>query len=79
MNWYLKDIKTVQELTNKKLFVEKVIDRLVHHVSYCHVTDVHIYTIVQDHVLLPLVMEEIKEGSEDNSYQVVHPNYVIES
>ena len=42
VNWYLKEIKTVQELTNKKLFVEKVIDRLVHHVSYCHVTNVHI-------------------------------------
>lgn len=36
VNWYLKEIEgeieTVQELTDKKLLVEKVIDRLVHHV-----------------------------------------------
>jgi hypothetical protein len=40
-----------------------------------------VYTVVQDHVLLPLVMEEggAGEGSEDNPYLVVHPNYVIES
>ena len=89
VNWYLKEIEgeieTVQELTDKKLLVEKVIDRLVHHVS--HMTskllsrDWCAYTIVQDHVLLPLVMEEggAEEGSEDNPYLVVHPNYVIES
>ena len=90
INWYLKEIEseieTVQELTDKKLLVEKVIDRLVHHVS--HMTsklrscdlDVYCY-VVQDHVLLPLVMEEggAEEGSEDNPYLVVHPNYVIES
>ena len=38
INWYLKEIEseieTVQELTDKKLLVEKVIDRLVHHVSH---------------------------------------------
>ena len=38
VNWYLKEIEgeieTVQELTDKKLLVEKVIDRLVHHVSH---------------------------------------------
>ena len=37
VNWYLKEveaeIETVQELTDKKLLVEKVIDRLVNHVS----------------------------------------------
>lgn len=37
INWYLKEVEgeidTVQELTDKKLLVEKVIDRLVNHVS----------------------------------------------
>ena len=37
VNWYLKEVEaeidTVQELTDKKLLVEKVIDRLVNHVS----------------------------------------------
>ena len=37
VNWYLKEveaeIETVKELTDKKLLVEKVIDRLVNHVS----------------------------------------------
>ena len=37
VNWYLKEveaeIESVQELTDKKLLVEKVIDRLVSHVS----------------------------------------------
>ena len=36
--------------------------------------------ISQDHVLLPLVMEESEKGekSEENPYLVVYPNYVIE-
>ncbi|XP_064396628.1 DNA replication licensing factor MCM6-like [Halichondria panicea] len=46
VNWYLKevadDIENVEELTEKKLLVEKVIERLVQH----------------DHILLPLVMGE---------------------
>ena len=37
VNWYLKevadDIDNVEELTEKKLLVEKVIERLVQHVS----------------------------------------------
>ena len=37
VNWYLKevadDIENVEELTEKKLLVEKVIERLVQHVS----------------------------------------------
>ena len=37
VNWYLKEVEgeidSVQELTDKKLLVEKVIDRLVNHVS----------------------------------------------
>lgn len=37
INWYLKeieaDIETVEELTAKKLLVEKIVERLVHHVS----------------------------------------------
>ena len=37
MNWYLKeveaDIETIEELAEKKVLVEKVIDRLVQHVS----------------------------------------------
>ena len=41
LNWYLKeveaDIETIEELAEKKVLVEKVIDRLVQHVSQ-HVT-----------------------------------------
>lgn len=37
VNWYLKeveaDIESIKELSEKKVLVEKVIDRLVHHVS----------------------------------------------
>ena len=37
VNWYLKeveaDIETLSELAEKKVLVEKVIDRLVQHVS----------------------------------------------
>ena len=40
MNWYLKevevDIETIEELAEKKVLVEKVIDRLVQHVSACN-------------------------------------------
>ena len=39
MNWYLKeveaDIETIEELAVKNVLVEKVIDRLVQHVSPC--------------------------------------------
>lgn len=37
VNWYLKeieaDIETMQELAAKKLLVEKIVERLVHHVG----------------------------------------------
>lgn len=37
VNWYLKeveaDIESIKELSEKKVLVEKVIDRLVQHVS----------------------------------------------
>lgn len=37
VNWYLKevehDIESMEELAEKKVLVEKVIDRLVNHVS----------------------------------------------
>ena len=40
VNWYLKeveaDIETIEELAEKKVLVEKVIDRLVQHVSVCN-------------------------------------------
>jgi len=40
VNWYLKevevDIETIEELAEKKVLVEKVIDRLVQHVSACN-------------------------------------------
>ena len=40
MNWYLKeveaDIETIEELAEKKVLVEKVMDRLVQHVSVCN-------------------------------------------
>ena len=41
MNWYLKEIQeeieSVEELSEKKVLVEKVIERLVHHVrAYSH-------------------------------------------
>ncbi len=36
INWYLKetesDIASLEELTAKKLLVEKIVDRLLHHV-----------------------------------------------
>lgn len=37
VDWYLKeieqDIETIEELTSKKILVEKIIERLMHHVS----------------------------------------------
>ena len=40
INWYLKeiesDISSVGELADRKALVEKIIDRLMHHVSNCH-------------------------------------------
>lgn len=48
MNWYLKelseDIETVSELTERKLLVEKVIERLVHHVSVIIIVNVNMLT-----------------------------------
>ena len=49
MNWYLKeveaDIETIEELAEKKVLVEKVIDRLVQHVSQ-RVTVVTVYVTI---------------------------------
>ncbi|CAI8051165.1 Zygotic DNA replication licensing factor mcm6-B, partial [Geodia barretti] len=53
VNWYLSeiegDIDSVEMLAEKKVLVEKVIERLIHH----------------DHVLLPLLMEEEEEKKGD--------------
>ena len=58
VNWYLKEIEgeieTLQELTDKKLLVEKVIDRLVHHVS--HVTSKPLSCDLHGCVLLCRIM-----------------------
>ena len=49
VNWYLKeveaDIETIEELAEKKVLVEKVIDRLVQHVSQL-VTVVTVYVTI---------------------------------
>jgi len=76
VNWYLKEVESEidseQELIDKKMLVEKVIFRLVHH----------------DHVLISLDQTgltskkrggEGDEVKEDDPILVVHPNYVIDS
>lgn len=44
INWYLKeieaDIESVEQLADKKALVEKIINRLIHHVSHYHYSDV---------------------------------------
>ncbi|XP_015909008.1 DNA replication licensing factor MCM6 [Parasteatoda tepidariorum] len=66
VNWYLKeienDIETENELIQKKLLVEKVIDRLIHH----------------DQVIIPLTKSGLTsdgEQDENDPILVVHPNY----
>merc|ERR1712071_507889 len=70
INWYLNEIsdeiETEEELTEKKLMVERVISRLIY----------------QDQVIIPLSKtglsgkEEVAE--DEDPLLVVHPNYVLE-
>lgn len=70
INWYLNEIsdeiETEEELTEKKLMVERVISRLIY----------------QDQVIIPLSKtglagkDEVAE--EEDPLLVVHPNYVLE-
>ncbi|CAG0905092.1 unnamed protein product, partial [Cyprideis torosa] len=71
INWYLEeiqdDIQSEAELVEKKLLLEKVIDRLIY----------------KDRVIIPLTQSGLRTGDEgevedDNPVLVVHPNYVIE-
>ncbi|KAH9498202.1 MCM DNA helicase complex subunit mcm6 [Bulinus truncatus] len=74
IGWYLTEIQdeiqSEEELNEKRLTVEKVIDRLIHH----------------DHVLIQLTQTGLKprggqDGDlvkEDDPILVVHPNYTIE-
>ena len=89
VNWYLgevqEDISSMEELAEMKLKVEKIIDKLVHHVSVAQVySDGWVWLIInvlfQDRVLLQLLDAE-SEGGEDkkNPVLVVHPNYFIET
>lgn len=88
INWYLKeieaDIESVEELADKKALVEKIIDRLMHHVSTNSNHGNDDITILQDRILLPLVeSHEVSEShdpatsEDDDPYLVVHPNYII--
>ena len=40
IDWYLKeiqgDIESVEQLADRKALVEKIVDRLMHHVSSCN-------------------------------------------
>ena len=40
IDWYLKeiqgDIESVEQLADRKALVEKIVDRLMHHVSSCY-------------------------------------------
>ena len=93
VNWYLSeiegDIDSVEMLAEKKVLVEKVIERLTHHVreregergrergregEQFHA----LLVFLQDHVLLPLMVEE-EEEHKGNPLLVVHPNYTVET
>ena len=57
INWYLKeiesDIGSVSELADRKALVEKIIDRLMHHVSNCHGNhSKHHYSIVGSYIVI---------------------------
>ena len=51
IDWYLKeiqgDIESVEQLADRKALVEKIVDRLMHHVSscYCNHSDYIIITV----------------------------------
>ncbi|KFM61958.1 Zygotic DNA replication licensing factor mcm6-B, partial [Stegodyphus mimosarum] len=65
VNWYLKEIESEieseAELIKKKLLVERVVDRLIHH----------------DQVIIPLTKSSFtaQEQDENDPILVVHPNY----
>lgn len=71
INWYLNeisgDIETESELIEKKMLVEKVLDRLTYH----------------DQVIIPLTRSGLKgstaEVEEEDPMLVVHPNYIIDA
>lgn len=57
INWYLKeiesDIGSVSELADRKALVEKIIDRLMHHVSNYHGNhSKHHYSIVGSYIVI---------------------------
>ncbi|KAF2366696.1 MCM domain [Trinorchestia longiramus] len=72
INWYLEevatDIETEAELIEKKMMVEKVLDRLTYH----------------DQVIIPLTRSGLKQSGAgtdeaDDPLLVVHPNYVVDA
>ena len=91
VNWYLNEIQdeieSEQELTEKKLMVERVINRLIYQVSFhsLRILQVQFETVdflFQDQVIIPLSRtglagkEEVAE--DEDPLLVVHPNYVLE-
>uniref|UniRef100_T1IST8 DNA replication licensing factor MCM6 n=1 Tax=Strigamia maritima TaxID=126957 RepID=T1IST8_STRMM len=67
ISWYLtevaEDLEDEDQLLERKVVVEKVIDRLIH----------------SDRVIIPLTRTALAQGTEDEEpILVVHPNYVIE-
>ncbi|KAK3879373.1 hypothetical protein Pcinc_016051 [Petrolisthes cinctipes] len=72
INWYLEevsgDIESEAELVEKKVLVEKVLDRLTYH----------------DQVIIPLTRSGLKGSAaateeEDDPLLVVHPNYLVDA
>jgi len=72
INWYLNeisgDIESEAELIEKKVLVEKVLDRLIYN----------------DQVIIPLTKSGLKGSrdateDEEDPLLVVHPNYIIEA
>jgi DNA replication licensing factor MCM6 len=67
VNWYLEevsgDIESQEELLEKKILVEKVLDRLIYH----------------DLIIIPLNNRSLKgtrdEDTEEDPFLVIHPNY----
>ncbi|XP_045624546.1 zygotic DNA replication licensing factor mcm6-B [Procambarus clarkii] len=71
INWYLNeisgDIESEAELVEKKMVVEKVLDRLMYH----------------DQVIIPLTSSGLKGSAaateDDDPELLVHPNYILDS
>ncbi|XP_041779036.1 DNA replication licensing factor Mcm6 [Anopheles merus] len=72
INWYLSQVEdqleSVEELMERKVLIEKVIDRLIYH----------------DQVIIPLKQAKLGEADQDDAGDqdvllVVHPNYIVES